>query len=147
MTLFSLGRHRMPSFGLRKLCFSLNRDFSLFDEKRASFGYIPHRNHWDKCCVHFLLSNVTRSFPIIRGVLMAPDPLFCYEDPNRPSKKKSRDQEFTASSSLIQGRRHRLQYKKKVDPDLVVDIKPSLRFVEHRAFIKHHRMYGILRFH
>ena len=28
---------------------------------------------------------------------------------------------------LQQGRRHRLQYKKKVNPDLVVDIKPSLR--------------------
>ncbi len=39
--------------------------------------------------------------------------------------------------SLIQGRRHRLQYKKKVDPDLVVDIKPSLRFVEHRTHIPH----------
>ena len=49
--------------------------------------------------------------------------------------------------SLIQGRRHRLQYKKKVDPDLVVDIKPSLRFVNPYHFIKHHRMDGILRFH
>lgn len=27
----------------------------------------------------------------------------------------------------MKGRRHRLQYKKKVNPDLVVDIKPSLR--------------------
>ena len=28
---------------------------------------------------------------------------------------------------MFQGRRHRLQYKKKVNPDLIVDIKPSLR--------------------
>ena len=28
---------------------------------------------------------------------------------------------------MLQGRRHRLQYKKKVNPDLIVDIKPSLR--------------------
>lgn len=27
----------------------------------------------------------------------------------------------------MKGRRHRLQYKKKVNPDLVVDVKPSLR--------------------
>ena len=27
----------------------------------------------------------------------------------------------------MKGRRHRLQYKKKVNPDLVVDLKPSLR--------------------
>lgn len=27
----------------------------------------------------------------------------------------------------MKGRRHRLQYKKKVQPDLVVDVKPSLR--------------------
>jgi len=27
----------------------------------------------------------------------------------------------------MKGRRHRLQYKKKVDPDLIVDIKPSSR--------------------
>lgn len=27
----------------------------------------------------------------------------------------------------MKGRRHRLQYKKKVDPHLVVDIKPSMR--------------------
>ena len=28
---------------------------------------------------------------------------------------------------MFQGRRHRVQYKKKVDPDLVVEIKPSIR--------------------
>ena len=33
----------------------------------------------------------------------------------------------TISYLTLQGRRHRLQYKKKVNPDLVVDIKPSLR--------------------
>ena len=36
----------------------------------------------------------------------------------------------------MQGRRHRLQYKKKVNPDLIVDIKPSLRqrkILEERA--------------
>lgn len=27
----------------------------------------------------------------------------------------------------MKGRRHRLQYKKKVNPDLVVDVKPSSR--------------------
>ena len=27
----------------------------------------------------------------------------------------------------MKGRRHRLQYKKKVNPDLVVDIKPTTR--------------------
>lgn len=27
----------------------------------------------------------------------------------------------------MKGRRHRLQYKKKVNPDLVVDVKPSMR--------------------
>lgn len=27
----------------------------------------------------------------------------------------------------MKGRRHRLQYKKKVNPELVVDVKPSLR--------------------
>lgn len=27
----------------------------------------------------------------------------------------------------MKGRRHRLQYKKKVNPDLIVDVKPSLR--------------------
>ena len=36
----------------------------------------------------------------------------------------------------MKGRRHRLQYKKKVNPDLVVDLKPSLRqrrLVDERA--------------
>ena len=36
----------------------------------------------------------------------------------------------------MKGRRHRLQYKKKVNPDLVVDLKPSLkqrRLAEERA--------------
>ncbi|XP_070387934.1 zinc finger RNA-binding protein-like isoform X2 [Dermacentor albipictus] len=32
-----------------------------------------------------------------------------------------------AKEMHMKGRRHRLQYKKKVNPDLVVDIKPSLR--------------------
>ncbi|XP_022253332.1 zinc finger RNA-binding protein-like isoform X3 [Limulus polyphemus] len=32
-----------------------------------------------------------------------------------------------AKEMHMKGRRHRLQYKKKVDPELVVDIKPSLR--------------------
>lgn len=27
----------------------------------------------------------------------------------------------------MKGRRHRLQYKKKVNPDLIVDVKPSMR--------------------
>lgn len=27
----------------------------------------------------------------------------------------------------MKGRRHRLQYKKKVNPDLIVDVKPSSR--------------------
>jgi zinc finger RNA-binding protein len=32
-----------------------------------------------------------------------------------------------AKEMHMKGRRHRLQYKKKVNPDLVVDVKPSLR--------------------
>merc|ERR1719330_839985 len=32
-----------------------------------------------------------------------------------------------AKEMHMKGRRHRLQYKKKVNPDLVVDLKPSLR--------------------
>lgn len=41
-----------------------------------------------------------------------------------------------AKEMHMKGRRHRLQYKKKVNPDLVVDLKPSLRqrkLVEERA--------------
>ncbi len=41
------------------------------------------------CFSHFLLSNVVRPFPTTRGALMDPDPLFCYEDPDRLPKKKS----------------------------------------------------------
>ena len=38
----------------------------------------------------------------------------------------------------MKGRRHRLQYKKKVNPDLVVDIKPSSRQrkLEERRIVK-----------
>lgn len=32
-----------------------------------------------------------------------------------------------AKEMHMKGRRHRLQYKKKVNPDLVVDVKPSMR--------------------
>ncbi|CAB4063864.1 ZFR [Lepeophtheirus salmonis] len=32
-----------------------------------------------------------------------------------------------AKEMHMKGRRHRLQYKKKVNPDLVVDVKPSIR--------------------
>jgi zinc finger RNA-binding protein len=32
-----------------------------------------------------------------------------------------------AKEMHMKGRRHRLQYKKKVNPDLVVDVKPSSR--------------------
>lgn len=32
-----------------------------------------------------------------------------------------------AKEMHMKGRRHRLQYKKKVNPELVVDVKPSLR--------------------
>lgn len=32
-----------------------------------------------------------------------------------------------AKEMHMKGRRHRLQYKKKVNPDLIVDVKPSLR--------------------
>lgn len=41
-----------------------------------------------------------------------------------------------AKEMHMKGRRHRLQYKKKVNPDLVVDLKPSLkqrRLAEERA--------------
>ena len=43
----------------------------------------------------------------------------------------------------MKGRRHRLQYKKKVNPDLVVDLKPSLRqrrLADERAKRYSHRM-------
>ncbi|MCE7766850.1 hypothetical protein GQL56_29945, partial [Pseudomonas putida] len=33
----------------------------------------------------------------------------------------------TAKERHLQGRRHRLQYKKKVNPDLQVEVKPSIR--------------------
>ncbi|OQR70379.1 zinc finger RNA-binding protein-like [Tropilaelaps mercedesae] len=40
-----------------------------------------------------------------------------------------------AKEMHMKGRRHRLQYKKKVNPDLVVDIKPSMRRgMTHRNF-------------
>lgn len=32
-----------------------------------------------------------------------------------------------AKEMHMKGRRHRLQYKKKVNPELVVEVKPSLR--------------------
>ena len=40
---------------------------------------------------------------------------------------KCRFNDPNAKEIHMKGRRHRLQYKKKVNPDLVVDIKPSLR--------------------